>query len=738
MKPNLLLGIMEMDKMRSMVAQEDILKKIREKADHPMLLPELIRALSVSREDRKTFKRLLRKMAGEGEIVRTRGNRYGLPEKMNLVVGHLKGHRDGYGFVMPDEPGASDVYIGIRNMEGAIHGDKVVARVEAQREDGRREGRIIRVLERAHTKIVGRFERGRGLGFVIPSDKRIVHDLYIPPSETNRAKEGEIVVAEIASYPTKNRNPQGRILKILGKPTDARIDTETVIEEYNLVKEFPHNVLAESERIPEQVAPETLKGRVDLRDLITVTIDGEKARDFDDAVSIEQLPKGGFRLFVHIADVSHYVNEGSALDLEAFRRGTSVYFPDAVIPMFPERLSNGICSLNPEEDRLTMTVEMRFDAEGNRTDYKIYDSMIQSNERMTYTAVRQILADQYPDLLERYRPMIQMFKLMEALSKKLYARRIRRGGLDFDLPEPEIILNLQGEAINIIREERNVAHRIIEEFMLAANETVAEHISRLGVPFLYRVHEEPDQDKMIAFSEFIHNFGLRLSVAGKIRPAALSDILDTVKDSQEERLINHVLLRSMKRARYSAENLGHFGLAAEFYTHFTSPIRRYPDLIVHRLLREVGRRKGLAKKRTDHWKEIIPNIALHTSERERLAMEAERESVQRQKVKFMADKVGEEHDGFITGVAAYGFFVELETFFVEGLVRVSSIPDDYYIYHEKQHALIGDHSRRIFRLGDKARVRVELVNLENRTIDFTLVEESKRKKKGLVFYRRTR
>ncbi|MBI5746837.1 MAG: ribonuclease R [Nitrospirae bacterium] len=712
-----------------MFAQEEILQKIREKSDHPMLMPELIRALSIPKEERVVFKKLLRKMTREGEIVRTKGNRYGLPEKMSLVSGQLKGHPDGYGFVIPDKPGTGDIYIGSKNMEGAMHGDKVVARIEARKEGGNLEGRIIRVLERTHTRIVGRFESGRGFGFVVPSDKRINQDLYILHGEMKRAREGDMVVAEITSYPTKNRNPQGKIIRILGRSTDARIETEAVIEEYNLQREFPPDVLEESEHIPEEVMPEMLAGRADLRDLQTVTIDGERARDFDDAVSIEQMPDRGFRLFVHIADVSHYVAEGSALDLDAFGRGTSVYFPDAVIPMFPERLSNGICSLNPKVDRLTMTAEMYFDSEGNRTSYKIYDSVIQSNERMTYTAVRQILVDRDQEITKRYKPMIRMFELMEALSRRLYAKRIRRGSLDFDLPEPEIVLDMQGEPVNIIKEERNIAHRIIEEFMLAANETVAEHICRLEIPFLYRIHEEPNPEKMIAFSEFIHNFGIRLPVSGGIRPLTLSEILDRVKDTPEERLINHVLLRSMKRARYSEENLGHFGLAAEFYTHFTSPIRRYPDLIVHRILREVGRKKALARKRAERWKEILPNIALQTSERERLAMEAERESVNRQKVRFMADKEGEEHDGFITGVTAYGFFVELEALFVEGLVRVSTISDDYYVYHEKQHAFIGEHSQRIFRLGDKVRVRVKRVDIESRTIDFTLVEESNRKKR---------
>ena len=699
-----------------------------------MLLPELMKTLSIPKEDRKAFKRILREMIQQGEIVRTRGNRFGLPQKMGLVSGRFKGHRDGYGFVIPEEPGESDVYIGVRNREDAMHGDRVVARVELHKGEARREGRIIRVLERAHRQIVGRFEPGKEFGFVVPTDKRIVHDVYISPGDVNGAKAGQVVVAEILTYPTRTRNPQGQIIKILGKITDARIDTEIVTEEYDLQKEFPPNVLAEAEEIPARVSQEMTKGRADLRGLPTVTIDGERARDFDDAVSIERIPSregGGFRLFVHIADVGHYVPEGSALDREGYRRGTSVYFPDAVLPMFPERLSNGVCSLNPREDRLTLTVEMRFDGDGNRTSYKIYDSVIRSSERMTYTDVRKILVDRDPELLKQYASLVHMFETMESLSAKRFAHRIRRGSLDFDLPEPEIVLDLQGETVNIIRGERNVAHRIIEEFMLAANETVAEHVSQLSVPFLYRIHEAPDPDKMTDFNEFIHNFGLHLKGADRVRPLALTEILDAVKDRPEERLINHILLRSMKQARYSAENKGHFGLGAEFYTHFTSPIRRYPDLIVHRILREIGKRKGLPHGRADRWKNLLPKIALHTSERERLAMEAERDVVQRRKVKFMSDKVGEEYEGFVTGVAAYGFFVELETYFVEGLVRVSTIPDDYYLYQEKQHALMGQRTRRIFRIGDKVKVRVERVDTENRTVDFSLVQEPvHRRKKG--------
>jgi len=713
-----------------MVTQEEILKKIQEKSNHPLLVPELLRILSIPREERRAFKKLLEELVEQGKLIRTRGHRYGLPQKMNLVIGRFKGHRDGYGFVIPEEPGIDDVYIGIRSREDAMHGDRVVARIESRKRDGRREGRIIRVLERAHSRFVGRYERDRGIGFVVSSDRRIAHDLVIPANQTGGATPGQAVVAQIIAYPTGNRNPQGKIIRILGEATDAGIDTEMVVEEQGLPKDFRPEVLAEADRIPERVQPEMIAERVDLRRLPTVTIDGEKARDFDDAVSIEALPVGGYRLFVHIADVGFYVAEGSLLDQEAYVRGTSVYFPDAVLPMFPERLSNGICSLNPHEDRLTLTAEMRFDTRGQRTGYKIYDSVIQSDERMTYTGVRRILVDKDPELLRRYSPLVPMFQAMQQLAVQLHRSRLERGSLDFDLPEPQIVLDLQGKTVNIVEEERSIAHRIIEEFMLAANETVAEHVSKMELPFLYRIHDEPDPQKMAAFNEFLHNLGLHLKGASALHPLALSEILEEVKDRPEERLINHVLLRSMKQARYSAENRGHFGLAAPFYTHFTSPIRRYPDLVVHRLLREIQEGKGLSPKRSDLWRERLPKIALHTSERERVAMEAEREVVQRRKVKFMAEKVGEEFGGFITGAAAYGFFVELESLFVEGLVHVTSLSDDYYLYREDLHALIGEHNRRSFRIGDPVRVRVERVSVDDWTIDFSLVEEDRPKAPG--------
>ncbi len=705
------------------IEKDMILRELERKSDHPLLLKELMQALTLKKEERREIKKLLRKMIQEGEIIKTRGNRYGLPQKMNLVIGRLKGHRDGYGFVIPETEGEPDIFIAAKKIEEAMHGDRVVARIEATKPDGRREGRVIRVLERARKQIVGRFEQGKTVGFVIPADKRITQDLYVTPEKSLSAETGQIVLAEILAYPTKNRNPEGKVVKILGHVEDPRIDTVMVVESYGFTRDFPEDAALEAGKIKESVTAQMRKGRQDLRDLPTVTIDGERARDFDDAISIEKT-RSGFRLWVHIADVSHYVPAGSALDREAYQRATSVYFPDAVLPMFPEKLSNGICSLNPKEDRLTMTAEMTFDAEGRRVDYKLYDSVIRSDERMTYTAVRQILVDRDEKVRERYAALIPQFEMMERLAMQLRKNRLARGSLDFDLPEPEIILDLTGETINIIRSERNVAHQLIEEFMLAANETVAEHMTALEVPFLYRIHDPPTPTRIFEFNELLKTFGLILRDIEKIRPKSLSSILDVVKGRPEERLINQILLRSLKQAKYSSDNHGHFGLASEEYTHFTSPIRRYPDLVVHRLLKKVLHHR-MSQDEQDEWARRLPEIGKHTSERERQSMEAEREVIQRKKVKFMSDKVGEIYNGFISGVAAYGLFVELESYFVEGLIHVSNLHDDYYIYDEKLHALLGEHHRRTFRLGDPIQVRVERVDLESWQIDFGMMEEEK-------------
>jgi len=688
-----------------------------------------MRSLGIPKKHRSAFLARLQEIIRDGELVEIKDNRYGLPGKMNLVTGRLQCHPDGFGFVLSEKTGEPDLFIGRRNMLEAMHGDRVVARIEATKADGRREGRIIRVLERGMTQIVGRFESGREFGFIVPTEKRIGRDVYVSPDSAAGAKDGDLVVAEIVSYPTQNRNPEGKIVQVLGQAGDPKIDTEMVIAEFGLPKVFPKKVLLDTEAVPETVAADGIRTRRDLRNLNTVTIDGERARDFDDAVSVQRLPHGRIRLWVHIADVGHYVPWDSPLDLEARHRGTSVYFPDQVVPMFPERLSNGICSLNPKVDRLTLTAEMVFDAQGQRAEYDIYESVIRSNERMTYTAVKKILVDKDPELRRTYDYLLHDFELMEELCRRLMAVRAQNGSIDFDLPEPEIILDLQGQTTDIIREERHIAHRMIEEFMLAANRTVAEHMTELKIPFIYRIHDVPDPEKIHDFVQFIGSFGLRFanpksgSDAGKIRPKAFQSVLDQVKGRPEERLINHVLLRSMKQAKYSTQNVGHFGLAFEDYTHFTSPIRRYPDLIVHRLVKELLHQKAFSAHRLDLLQKLLPEIAQTSSERERASMEAEREAVDLKKVRFLSDKEGEEYFGFITGVTAFGFFVELEEMFVEGLVHISSIPDDYYIYEEKQHRLIGRRRRRIFRLADRVKVRVEKVDLIKRQADFRLVDE---------------
>ena len=701
-------------------SQNDILTLMQGKAYRPLLLKELMGVLSVPKKGHEAFSETIEKMLNDGLIVKIRGDRYGLPQKMNLVTGVLQGHADGYGFVISGTEGEPDVFIPRRSMMGAMHNDKVVARIEAFGRDGKKEGRIIRVLERFHKKIVGRFERGRNFGFIIPTDKKICYDLFIAPKYLMGAKDGDLVVAEITSYPQNARNPEGEIIKILGKATTPGIDTEVIIEEYGLPAEFSPEIMSEAESLPEEVTEDMIQGRRDLRGLQTVTIDGERAKDFDDAVSIEKTDDGKYTLWVHIADVSHYVPWDSPLDQEAYSRGTSVYLPDRVIPMFPEKLSNHICSLNPKTDRLTLTVEMLFDRNGIRAGYKIYESVINSDERMTYTNVKGILKDKNQELLSRYESLVETFILMNELCLNIRSKRMKRGSIDFDLPEPEIILDLQSNTIDIVKSERNIAHQIIEEFMIAANETIAQHMSGKPIPSIYRVHEPPDEDKISEFNEFISEIGYRHRLIHQ-NPMTFQKLLHKLAGKPEEALINVLLLRTMKQARYSIENIGHFGLASQHYTHFTSPIRRYPDLIIHRLVKETIKRHYLKKDKKQQLDTILPEIARQTSVKERKAMDAEREVIEMKKLQYMQNRVGTEYDGVISGVTAFGFFVELKEILVEGLVRVTSMYDDFYRFDDKGHRLLGDRSGKIFRLGDSVRVRLEKVNMENRKIDFTLV-----------------
>lgn len=707
-----------------------VLARLRDKSRRPLLLRELMRVLKLSKSERGALRKVLEEMVEAGEILRIRGNRWGVAEKMNLVPGRFQGHPDGYGFLIPDTAGETDLFIPKRNRSDVMHGDRAVGRVERAGPKGQREGRIVRILERGVPSIVGRYEEGRGHGFVVPTDARYGMDLFISLDATMDARHNDLVVAEVTEYPTDKRGPEGRVVRILGEAYDPRLDTEMVMAEFSLPTAFPSGALAEAAAIPDRI-PLPKKGgwgegRRDLRQLSTVTIDGERAKDFDDAVSIERLSGNRYRLWVHIADVGAYVGWNTPLDLEARLRGTSVYFPDRVVPMFPEKLSNVICSLNPREDRLTVTVEMTFDRSGHRESYSIYESVIQSRERMTYTDVGKILEKDDQVLKKRYGPLVAEFEDMAALCQALRARREDLGSIDFDLPEPAIILDLQGQTTDILKEERNIAHRLIEEFMLQANQAVAEEMTNRNIPTLYRVHDPPDPAKVSALAELASAFGLHVGGTradlkeGRVRPKQLQQLVAQVRGRPEERLINHVVLRTMKQARYAVENRGHFGLAFTHYAHFTSPIRRYPDLVVHRLVKEWLGQGSLSTARRDQIAELLPEIARHTSSRERVAMEAEREVVDLKKVRFMADKVGEEFPGFITGVTAFGLFIELSDFFVEGLVHIASIPDDYYIFLEKEHALQGRNRRRRFRIGDRVTVRVERVDLNRRRLEFTL------------------
>jgi ribonuclease R len=711
-----------------------ILALMREKTHRPLLMKELMRSIGAPKEDRQDVKHAIRELIREGEIIKIRGNRYGLPSKMNLVVGKLSVHPDGYGFVMPDaEDGRAtgrgeDVYVRAIEMMGAMHGDRVVARVEREKGEGKREGRVIRILERATDRVVGKYESGRGFGVVVSTNPRITHDFYIPPKERGGAKDGQMVVAEIKRYPEPHRSPEAEVVKILGLPGEPGIETDVVIEQHGLSTKFSGAAMDEAKASPQNVTPAMRKGRVDLRTKPTVTIDGERARDFDDAVSVEPAGEGLIRLFVSIADVANYVKPGSALDGDAKDRATSVYFPDRVLPMLPEELSNGICSLNPDVERLTLTAEMVFDKDGNRVSYDVYESVIKSSARMTYTDVALIIEQDDPETKEKYAALADGFMLMRELMERLNKMRRKRGSIDFDLPEPEVILDLTGKTTAIVKAERNQAHKLIEEFMLAANETVASHLESHGVPFLYRVHEEPDEEKMEVLGALVKGFGLPWPAGGNIRPKHLANLLGKLAGLPEERFLNTVILRSMKLAKYTPENVGHFGLAARCYCHFTSPIRRYPDLSVHRALKELIKKKSISAERKTEMASGLGSLGQHCSFMERESEEAEREVVEIKKLQFMTDKVGGEFAGYITGVTAFGFFVELEEYFVEGLVRLTSLHADYYTYLEQEHALTGEHTGRTYRLGDKVDIILERIDLERRQMEFSVagMSESRR------------
>jgi ribonuclease R len=663
--------------------------------------------MGLSRAESRSLKRVLRGLVGKGEIVRNRRGLYGPAGEMELVSGYFEAHRDGYGFVVQEKPGERDLFIPPRATLSAMEGDRVMASVEDSR---RNSGRIVRVLERARARVVGRLENEGGAWFVRPKHRTVPFDVSI----TSRAgaRRGERVVAEIEEYPTARRRATGRVLKVLERPDEPRAEVEALIEEFGLPRRFPRAVQEEARGFRDK-APGR---RRDLRGLATVTIDGERARDFDDAISIGCEP-GGYRLWVHIADVGHYVGWDTPLDLEARRRGTSVYFPDRVIPMLPKELSEDLCSLKPREDRPALTAEMHFGRDGARLSASFYPSLIRSDARMTYTSVRKIIVDGDVKERRKHDALLSHLDLMAELAGVLRDVRLKRGSLDFDLPEPEVLLDVQGNPEAILRAERNFAHMLIEEFMIAANESVAEHLEERGVPAIYRIHEEPEKEKLEDFLRAAQPFGLAWR---DLRASRLHRILASVRGKPGEEALTYLALRALKQARYSPENVGHFGLASGCYLHFTSPIRRYPDLVVHRILRELIRRRQLSDKRRQELASLLGDIAFSSSRMERLADEAERDVMDALRVWYMRDRVGEEFAGRVWRVMSWGMRVRLDEVFVEGDLHVSNLTDDFYLYDEMTMTLRGRHTGRTYTVGQELTVRVDRVDLEEREIIFGL------------------
>ena len=673
-------------------------------------------------------------------LASSKGGRFWKTRSTGTLIGTIRVTRSKHSFLIPDDPrerDRGDLFIGERRLGGALNGDKVIARIIGINERGR-EGRVEAVLHRANATLVGRLSRIGKFLAVVPIDDRILAEIGIGPSDAAGGSEGDIVNVEITRPGIAGQAPWGRVIEVLGRDDTPGIDIEVIIRKHRLPNLFSSQSIAQSESIPDQIEDAEVSKRVDLRQQLTVTIDGGTARDFDDAVSLEALPDGRYVLSVHIADVSHYVTEGSPLDDESMTRGTSVYFPERAIPMLPERLSNGICSLNPDVDRLTMSAIMQLDKFGQVVNYQLTPSIIRSSARLTYTEVNQIIEQQKSP--QRDPAIIEMILQMHDLTQVLIKLREERCAIDFDLPEAEVLFNDEGQIGGIVRSERNIAHRLIEEFMLMANETVARHMEDLGVPTLFRIHEEPNIIKVEEFAEIAAALGHPFSMHGPVPQRGFQQLAQSIRGSAEERMLSYLMLRSMQRARYSAQNLGHFGLAMKTYTHFTSPIRRYPDLIVHRILKEVlgssseeqqwldlGKKHSIRKvggaildsERELELRSSLDWIAEHSSDRERGAAAAEQDLMDWRKAEFMAQRVGDEFEGIITSVKDFGFYVELNEIFVEGLVHISTLTDDEYEYRERKHLLIGTRSGRTYRLGDPIRVVVNRVDGVRHLIDFS-------------------
>ena len=695
--------------------KEMLVQLVHDKTYVPMKLKELAMLLSVPKEQRDELKEVLDILIAEGKIGISKKGKYGKAEEFALV-GTFSGHAKGFGFVTI-EGREQDVFIPADKTKGAMDGDKVQIVIEGESRGKRAEGAVLRILEHANKTVIGFYQKNKNFGFVLPDNQKLGQDIFIPQGKDMGAVTGHKVIVRITDFGDDKKKPEGVITEILGHVNDPGVDILSIIKAYGLPEGFPDEVMAQVAGIPDEVEEEEKKNRLDLRHLQTVTIDGEDAKDLDDAISISKENDDHYTLGVHIADVSHYVTENSPLDKEALKRGTSVYLVDRVIPMLPHKLSNGICSLNAGTDRLALSCLMEIDGKGNVIGHRIAETLIQVDHRMTYTAVNAIVTDRDPDVMEEYKDFVPMFDLMKELADILRERRKKRGSIDFDFPESKIILDEKGRPVDIKPYERNAATKIIEDFMLMANETIAEDYFWQELPFLYRTHDYPDPEKMKRLGTFINNFGYTIRTQnGEVHPKELQKLLDKIEGTPEEALISRLTLRSMKQAKYTTVCTGHFGLAANYYTHFTSPIRRYPDLQIHRIIKE-NLRRGLSDRRFAHYDSILPEVAVQCSSMERRADEAERETDKLKKCEYMSKRIGKEYDGVISGVTNWGLYVELPNT-VEGLIRVNDLTGDYFVFDEEHMELVGEMTRKSYKLGQKIRVQVADTDKLTRTIDF--------------------
>lgn len=682
----------------------------------PMKIKEIAIMLSVPKSQRGELEEVLNALLADGKIEISKKGKYSKSEG-TFITGTFTSHARGFGFVEV-EGETEDIFIPADQINGAFHKDVVQVAISPSASGKRREGSIVKVVSHGLTRIVGTYEYSKNFGFVIPDDPKITKDIFIQKERSKGAVSGHKVVVELTDYGKKGKKPEGKVVEILGHINDPGTDIISLIRAFGLPVEFPEKVLNQAERVAKEVSTADMAGRMDIRDWQTVTIDGEDAKDLDDAITLTK-EDDVYQLGVHIADVTNYVQEHSALDVEALERGTSVYLVDRVIPMLPHTLSNGICSLNQGENRLALSCIMTIDAKGRVIDHKIAETVICVDRRMSYTNVKKILEDKDPQLLEEYQDFVPMFERMKELAEILRKKRMSRGSIDFDFPETKIILDDKGHPVEIKPYERNVATKIIEDFMLIANETVAEDFFWQQVPFVYRTHENPDSEKIHKLATFINNFGYSIHIGqDEIHPKELQKLLQKIEGSTEEPLISRLTLRSMKQAKYATISTGHFGLATSYYCHFTSPIRRYPDLQIHRIIKECLRGK-MSDKRLAHYDKILPGVAKHSSEMERRADEAERETEKMKKVEYMSHHIGEEFEGVISGVTSWGFYVELPDT-IEGLVHVTSLHGDYYEYYESTYELVGQMTNRRYKLGQKVKVVVAATDSLLRTIDFEL------------------